>query len=340
MKQFFHDLFYLPKHEKLTDRSFMKIVISSIAGITLCCLCLVSLTWAWFEDGVSSSKNVISSASFWADVYIEKVNTSVTNDGESGEVQEEPENDEQAPDENNGGEVVVMRSGSPYLLTTVPVMTIENSSPQFPMTFNLEGSYTLMGLEAGKYKITVYPRGTAKKVGGYIVIKAEGKDTLYTEQLKVDEEFVFTFTVDGTVSEYEFYCVWGSLPFGIEEKNIFKNELDEKASDKAISADSSDTSSDVGSIDESSNSIESEAVVSSDESTSSAESEGVSSAESEVVSSVESDAVTSSAESTSSTESDVTSSIDSDVVSSEKSTDSSAQENTEEVDTEENSSEF
>lgn len=325
MKQFFHDLFYLPKHEKLTDRSFMKIVISSIAGITLCCLCLVSLTWAWFEDGVSSSKNVISSASFWADVYIEKVNTSVTNDGESGEVQEEPENDEQAPDENNGGEVVVMRSGSPYLLTTVPVMTIENSSPQFPMTFNLEGSYTFMGLEAGKYKITVYPRGTAKKVGGYIAIKAEGNDTLYTEQLKVDEEFVFTFTVDGTVSEYEFYCVWGSLPFGIEEKNIFKNELDEKASDKAISADSSDTSSDVNSI---------------DESTSSAESEGVSS--------VESDAVTSSAESTSSieseavssTESDVTSSIESDVVGSEESTDSSAQENTEEVDTEENSSEF
>lgn len=157
----------------------MKIIISSVAGIVLCCLCLVSLTWAWFEDGSISGKNSISSATFWAEVSIEKADAAV--------------------------------------------LAIENNTVQFPMVFSLGESYTLRGLEGGEYKITVSPRGTAREFGGYIAIKAEGTDTLYTEQLKVDEEFVFLLLIDESVGEYELLCTWGSLPPGISENNIIKN---------------------------------------------------------------------------------------------------------------------
>ena len=380
MKQFFHDLFYLPKHEKLTDRSFMKVVISSIAGITLCCLCLVSLTWAWFEDGAMSGRNSISSATFWAEVSIEKAEVSikkkvdtpvvinddeneapVENNNDADDANESPDSEGQQS-ENDEGEVVVMRSGSPFLLTTVPVMTIENSSPQFPMTFKLEGSYTLVGLEAGKYKITVTPKGTAREFGGYLVIKAEGKDTLYTEQMTIGKDFVFTFEVDGTVNEYKLFCVWGSMPSGIDENYIIENELDPTKSDESSkessatsSADSSDTSStdssdtsstdssDTSSTDSSDtsstdSSVDSEVVSSSDESTNSVASEGASSVE-ETESTDTSLAET---ENTSSVEGDETltvSSEESEVTSSEELEEPSIQEDSEHVSAEENLSE-
>lgn len=318
-----------------------------------------------------SGRNSISSATFWAEVYIEKVDTPVvTNDDENeapaennDDTNEAPVEDNgdaddanQAPDgegqqsENNEGEVVVMRSGSPFLLTTVPVMTIENSSPQFPMTFNLEGSYTLMGLEAGKYKITVTPKGTARESGGYLVIRAEGKDTLYTEQLTIGKDFVFTFEVDGAVNEYKLFCIWGSLPSGIDEKYIIENEADptkpdesSKESSATSSADSSDTSStdssDTSSTDSATDSsVNSEAVSSADESTSSVESEGVSSVEE----TESTDTSYAEAESTGSVESDESSAVsseESEAVSSEESEESGVQENSESVSTEENSSE-
>ncbi len=320
-----------------------------------------------------SGRNSISSATFWAEVSIEKkVDTPVVINDDENEAPVENNNDaddaNESPDsegqqsENDEGEVVVMRSGSPFLLTTVPVMTIENSSPQFPMTFKLEGSYTLVGLEAGKYKITVTPKGTAREFGGYLVIKAEGKDTLYTEQMTIGKDFVFTFEVDGTVNEYKLFCVWGSMPSGIDENYIIENELDPTKSDESSkessatsSADSSDTSStdssdtsstdssDTSSTDSSDtsstdSSVDSEVVSSSDESTNSVASEGASSVE-ETESTDTSLAET---ENTSSVEGDETltvSSEESEVTSSEELEESSIQEDSEHVSTEENLSE-
>ena len=254
MKQFFHSLFYLPKHEKLTDRSFMKIVISSVTGIILCCLCLVSLTWAWFEDGTQSNGVSITTATFWADLYIEKIDLPAENTDEEGDgVEEEDEGKPENPSENGDGGIVVMRSANPFVLASVPVIVIEDSSLQFPMSLRLEDGYKLKNLDVGEYKISVYPRGTAEKVGGYVVIKGEGMETLYTEQLMVGDEFVFTLSVDGSIEEYELFCIWGSLPVSAVEDNIIENELNKTESDdvsqssEVISSAESEESSDVSS---------------------------------------------------------------------------------------------
>ncbi len=48
-------LFYVPKHEKITYDSLKKIVLISVIGIVFSAACLVSLTWAWFSDSVSTT---------------------------------------------------------------------------------------------------------------------------------------------------------------------------------------------------------------------------------------------------------------------------------------------
>lgn len=45
--------------EKLTDKAFLRLMISSIAGILLCMTFLCSTTWAWFADDVIEKKNQI-----------------------------------------------------------------------------------------------------------------------------------------------------------------------------------------------------------------------------------------------------------------------------------------
>ena len=49
------------KPEKLTDKAFTRLFITSILGILLSIVCLSSSTWAWFEADVSNSQNVIQS---------------------------------------------------------------------------------------------------------------------------------------------------------------------------------------------------------------------------------------------------------------------------------------
>ena len=49
------------KTEKLTDKAFTRLFVTSILGIVICLVCLCSTTWAWFSTDVSSSENVIQS---------------------------------------------------------------------------------------------------------------------------------------------------------------------------------------------------------------------------------------------------------------------------------------
>ena len=309
MKQFFHDLFYLPKHEQLTDRSFMKIIISSIAGITLCCLCLMSLTWAWFEDNTVSSGNSITSASFWSEVEIQKVPASSQHTLSNDETEQNDENQlaEQA-EGNDDGELsaqgglsdnlegktdfAVFASTSVNLTPAVqantivtPITEIDGSSYDLTNAFGfkLVDSCQLKNFVAGEYKFTVRPQGTSQKVGGYIVIKAITTDAngslfteekLYTEQLMVNDIFVFTIEIEAGV-DYSISCVWGSLPKDIEDDKIIENELDDEKSEK-----SSNTSSIV-------NEVTSSTVSEVTESSETAESLGEVSIENETVSSTE-----------------------------------------------------
>ena len=47
---------------KLTDKAFLRLVISSAIGILLCLVCLCSTTWAWFSSGLTFEDNQIKSA--------------------------------------------------------------------------------------------------------------------------------------------------------------------------------------------------------------------------------------------------------------------------------------
>lgn len=69
-KSFWSDLFYVPKYEKVSDKAFLRIMLSSVFGILLCGICLAGLTWAWFTSSISSTANTITAADFSVQISI------------------------------------------------------------------------------------------------------------------------------------------------------------------------------------------------------------------------------------------------------------------------------
>lgn len=63
-KRFWSDLFYVPKYEKVSDKAFLRMMLSSVFGILLCGICLAGLTWAWFTSSITSTANTITAADF------------------------------------------------------------------------------------------------------------------------------------------------------------------------------------------------------------------------------------------------------------------------------------
>ena len=63
-KRLFSGLFYVPKYEKVSEKAFLRIMLSSIFGILICGICLAGLTWAWFTSSISSAANTITAADF------------------------------------------------------------------------------------------------------------------------------------------------------------------------------------------------------------------------------------------------------------------------------------
>ena len=64
IKKLIKKLFYMQNNDKVSDKSLSRIILSSIAGILICGVCLASLTWAWFSSSVTSISNNITTASF------------------------------------------------------------------------------------------------------------------------------------------------------------------------------------------------------------------------------------------------------------------------------------
>ena len=85
-KKLFSGLLYVPKHGKVSDKEFTRIMISSVLGIMLCVICLAGLTWAWFSGSVSSAANNITAASFniQIDVNVKGTKTTVSPTVENG----------------------------------------------------------------------------------------------------------------------------------------------------------------------------------------------------------------------------------------------------------------
>lgn len=69
-KRFWSDLFYVPKYEKVSDKAFLRMMLSSVFGILLCGICLAGLTWAWFTSSITSTANTITAADFSVKISI------------------------------------------------------------------------------------------------------------------------------------------------------------------------------------------------------------------------------------------------------------------------------
>lgn len=55
---------------KLTDKAFSRLMMTSVLGILLCITCLCSATWAWFNADVSADQNTLQSGRFGLEVSI------------------------------------------------------------------------------------------------------------------------------------------------------------------------------------------------------------------------------------------------------------------------------
>ena len=76
------------KVDKLTDKAFFRLIITSVLAIVFCLFCLCSTTWAWFTESQESTSNSIKAANCTLEINIsEKESTApaVTYKFEEGE---------------------------------------------------------------------------------------------------------------------------------------------------------------------------------------------------------------------------------------------------------------
>ncbi len=85
-KHLLSSLFYVPKYEKVSDKAFLRMMLSSVFGILICGICLAGLTWAWFSSAVTSTANNITAAKFTVDISVieKETDTQLTPTEENG----------------------------------------------------------------------------------------------------------------------------------------------------------------------------------------------------------------------------------------------------------------
>ena len=69
------------KGQKVNEKVFGKVLISSICGIFLCLVCLVSTTWAWYVVGIENPNNTIEIASVEPKVIVNSQELAANDDG-------------------------------------------------------------------------------------------------------------------------------------------------------------------------------------------------------------------------------------------------------------------
>ena len=57
-------------NERLTDKAFSRLMISSLLGVFMCIVCLCSASWAWFSADASNHKNTLVTGKFGLDVAV------------------------------------------------------------------------------------------------------------------------------------------------------------------------------------------------------------------------------------------------------------------------------
>lgn len=76
MKKWLKNLFYVPKHAKISaDENILRLLLPFVAGIVICMVCLAASAWAWFSAGIQTSPQTIAAANY-------DISVSVTCDGD------------------------------------------------------------------------------------------------------------------------------------------------------------------------------------------------------------------------------------------------------------------
>lgn len=71
------------KEQKMTEQQFLRILTSSVCGIVLCLVGLVSTTWAWYTMDITCTNNVIRVGCFDPVVTVAQEELTLTADGEN-----------------------------------------------------------------------------------------------------------------------------------------------------------------------------------------------------------------------------------------------------------------
>lgn len=71
------------KEQKMTEQQFLRILTSSVCGIILCLVGLVSTTWAWYTMDITCTNNVIRVGNFDPVVTVAQGELTLAADGEN-----------------------------------------------------------------------------------------------------------------------------------------------------------------------------------------------------------------------------------------------------------------
>ncbi len=70
MKQLLNTFLYIPRHDKLTDKNLLHLLIASAVGIILCAACMAGMAFAWFSTELPIKDQTIAAANFDVTVSI------------------------------------------------------------------------------------------------------------------------------------------------------------------------------------------------------------------------------------------------------------------------------
>lgn len=165
LKQNLSGLFYVPKHEKVSDISFSRIITSSILGILLCIICLAGLTWAWFSGSATSTANTITAAEFKVNVSIN--GSEITSeDGTYTLSQEDNRVTVTAVGSATTGYCQILFDGNIY--HTSQIFTVSQEGKPQSVTFTVNAT-------AGDELVITPQWGTYAKPDGETLIEANGE---------------------------------------------------------------------------------------------------------------------------------------------------------------------
>ena len=181
-------LFTVPQGEKVTEKVFGRVLLSSICGILLCMACLASTTWAWFTVSIENEGNEIQIATVKSVVEVIGAEGIVAPAAEAGyllnagtyTINVRLENDATAMDDLN------RPKGTVYV---VMIITHEGTSQSYYFTFNgaadevkvLEGFQVGNGTAVVSFSASWLQPVSAAPIGSDAIVIGEPAEPVVTD---------------------------------------------------------------------------------------------------------------------------------------------------------------